>query len=143
MSERKRKGVRIGAYISGMIGNLNHNEIDHILTEVYHAKLHRNCDDMVMLGRSKREIRFLLNTYDRLAAERGLVVKANSFYVPIRQNGKKKKRRWRQRGKRKGNRLSGLRIQSGQYEASEKHQEKVCGWNGPGQVKETKEGNRR
>ena len=98
---------------------------------------------MVMLGQSKREVHFLLNTYDRLAAERGLVVKANSFYAPIRQNGKKKKRRWRQRGKRKGNRLSGLRIQSGQYEASEKHQEEVCGRNDPGKVKETKEGNRR
>lgn len=83
-----------------MIGNLNHNEIDHILTEKYHAKLHRNCDDMAMLGRSRREIRFLLNTYDRLAAERGLVVKANSFYAPLRHYGKKKKKRWRQRGHR-------------------------------------------
>lgn len=80
-----------------MIGNLNHNEIDHILTEVYHAKLHRNCDDMAIFARSKAEARFLLNKYDELAAERGLLVKASSFYAPIRHNGKKKKRK-RKRG---------------------------------------------
>ena len=98
MSKQKRRGVRIGAYISALIGNLNHNEIDHILTEQYGAKLHRNCDDMVMLGRSKAEVRFLLNAYDRLAAERGMVVKANSYYAPIRHHERKKKGRWRRRG---------------------------------------------
>ena len=99
--------MRIGAYISGMIGNLNHNEIDHIMKEVYHAVLHRNCDDMTMLGRSKREVRFLLNEYDRLAAERGLVVKSNSFYAPIKGYGRRKgHRRRRQRGPK--HRLSGV-----------------------------------
>lgn len=89
--------MRIGAYISALIGNLNHNEIDHIMTEVYHAKLHRNCDDMVMLARTKREARFLLNRYDELASERGMEVKSNSFYAPIRHQGKKKGRK-RKRG---------------------------------------------
>ena len=100
MKERRRRGVRIGAYISGMIGNLNHNEIDHILTEKYRAKLHRNCDDMVMFSRSKAEARFLLNKYDELAEARGLVVKSSGFYAPLRHYGKKKKKRWRQRGHR-------------------------------------------
>ena len=142
MNGQEKKGVRIGAYISGMIGNFNHNEVDHIMTEKYRAKLHRNCDDSVMFARSKREARFLLNQYDRLMEERGQVVKASSFYAPIRHNGKKKKRRWRQRGgSRSRNRLSGLRIQPGEYEASEKHKEEVCGGNRPRKEPETAKGN--
>ena len=144
MSGKRRRGVRIGAYISGMIGNLNHNEIDHILTEKYHAKLHRNCDDMTMFGHSRRESRFLLNKYDVLAAERGMIVKCNSFYAPIRHKEKKKHRRWRQRGgSRSRDRLSRVRIQPGQYEASEGHQEEVCRKQGPGSVPKKKKGIRR
>ena len=100
MKERRRRGVRIGAYISGMIGNLAHMEIDHILTERYGVKLERNCDDMVMLARTKGEARFLLNAYDRLAEERGMTVKANSYYAPILHYEKKRHRRKRQRGPR-------------------------------------------
>ena len=98
LSDEQAQKERSANYISALIGNLNHNEIDHILTEQYGAKLHRNCDDMVMLGRSKAEVRFLLNAYDRLAAERGMVVKANSYYAPIRHHERKKKGRWRRRG---------------------------------------------
>lgn len=141
MKGQGKIGVRIGAYISGMIGNLNHNEIDHILTEKYYVKMHRNCDDSVMLARSKGEARFLLNLYDRLAAERGLVVKANSFYAPLKHHGAKKKKRWRQRGRRKSDRLSGVRVQSGQHEAPEVYQDKVCKGHGPGEKQKTKERN--
>lgn len=78
MSGKRRRGVRIGAYISGMLGNLALTEIDHILTEKYGAKIERNCDDIVILARSREEAKFLLNVLDRLADERGMVVKATA-----------------------------------------------------------------
>ncbi len=78
MSGQRRRGVRIGAYISGMLGNLALTEIDHILTEQYGAKVERNCDDYAILARSKDEAKYLLNVLDRLAQERGMVIKASS-----------------------------------------------------------------
>ena len=83
MSGGKRRGVRIGAYISGMLGNLALNEIGHILTEEYGAKIMINCDDIIIIARSKAEDKFLLNVLDRLCEERGIVIKASSYIAPI------------------------------------------------------------
>lgn len=79
----RRQGIRIGSYQSGLIGNLAQDEIDHILTQKYGARVVRNSDDMVILARSKAEARFLLNVYSRLAEERGLTVKASARLRPV------------------------------------------------------------
>ena len=135
--EREKKaGVRIGAYISGMIGNLAHMEIDHILTERYGVKLERNCDDMVMLARTKGEARFLLNAYDRLAEERGMTVKANSYYAPILHYEKKRHRRKRQRGT--GHRLPRICVLEGGCEASQGHKETLRSGDGARQKQKEK-----
>ena len=128
MNEKRRRGVRIGSYASGMIGNLAHLEIDHILTEKYGAKIQRNCDDLVIFGRSKAEVRFLLNVYNRLCEERGMVVKAGSFYGTIKGHGKKKRRK-RQRGP--VHRLSGVPVQSGQPAAAQVDKDKIRKEHGP------------
>lgn len=122
MNEKRRRGVRIGSYASGMIGNLGHLEIDHILTEKYGAKIERNCDDVVIFGRSRQEVRFLLNVYNHLAEERGMVVKANAYYGAIKGYGKKKRRR-RQRGPK--HRLSGVSVQQGQSETPKVDKAKI------------------
>lgn len=130
--------MRIGSYASGMIGNLGHLEIDHILTEKYGAKIERNCDDVVIFGRSKAEIRFLLNVYNRLCEERGMVVKAGSFYGVLEGHGKKKRRK-RQRGPK--NRLSGVSVRDGQPTAQEVDKNKVRKEHGPRQKPPKKKGN--
>lgn len=66
-------------------------------------RLHRYCDDNVMLARSKAEALFLIRAYERESAKVGLVVKANSCIAPIgteTKNGNKKRRK-RKRSKRK------------------------------------------
>lgn len=113
-----------------MIGNLAHLEIDHILTEKYGAKIQRNCDDLVIFGRTKAEVRFLLNVYNHLCEERGMVVKANSFYGAIKGHGKKRRRK-RQRGP--VHRLSGLSVQPGRSEAPEVDKNKIRKEHGPRQ----------
>lgn len=67
--------------------------------------MHRYCDDNVMLARTKGEAKFLLREYNRVSAEYGLVVKANSSISPIGTEVKNenKRRRKRKRSKRKKN----------------------------------------
>ena len=120
--------MRIGSYASGLIGNLAHMEIDHILTEKYGAKIERNCDDMVIFGRSNAEIRFLLNVYNHLCEERGMVVKAGSFYGTIKGHGKKKRRR-RQRGP--VHRLPGVSVLAGEPDAQKVDKAEIRKEHGP------------
>lgn len=107
MKKTRNRGVPIGAYTSQPLGNLAVNRIDHAFKEQYRVKcLHRYCDDNVMLAKSKSEAQFLLRAYDRMSAEMGFVVKADSFAAPIEKENaphEKRKRRKRKRGNRKKN----------------------------------------
>lgn len=84
----KGQGIRIGAYLSGLVGNMALDEVDHIMVQKYGAVIHRHCDDVRILAKSKAEARFLLSEYDRLCGERGLTVKHGSGYRPIPDEGK-------------------------------------------------------
>lgn len=86
------------------MGNFAVSPVDHKFKERYRVKcMHRYCDDSVMLARTKAEARFLLTMYNRESAELGLVVKANSFFAPIREetDGGRRRHRKRKRGKGK------------------------------------------
>ena len=63
----------------------------------------RYCDDTAGVARTKAEAWAQLNEYERMSAEAGFVVKANVIVAPIahRTDGKKKRRRKRQRGHRR------------------------------------------
>ncbi len=50
------------------------------------------------LARTKAEAWAMLNEYDRLSSELGLVVKASAIVAPIAHRGYGKKKRRRQRG---------------------------------------------
>lgn len=102
-NERKR-GVPIGAYTSQPIGNFASNRIAHHMKEKVRAKCYlQYCDDTVCLARTKGEAWKTLNEYERMSAAAGFVVKVSVIVAPIAQrtDGKKKKRRKRQRGHRR------------------------------------------
>lgn len=95
------RGVPIGGYPSQIIGNFSASKIDHHMKEDLHCKCYlRYCDDTVGLARTKAEAWAMLNEYDRISSELGLVVKASYIVAPIahRVYGKKHKKRKRQRG---------------------------------------------
>ncbi len=90
----------IGGYPSQIIGNFSASSIDHHMKEKMRCKCYlRYCDDTAGLARTKGEAWSMLNEYDRISSELGLVVKASYIVAPIAHKvyGKKKRRK-RQRG---------------------------------------------
>lgn len=100
----RKRGVPIGAYTSQPIGNFASDRIAHRMKEEVRVKCYlQYCDDTVGLARTKAEAWKALNAYERMSAEAGFVVKASAIVAPIaeRTDGKKRKRRKRQRGHRR------------------------------------------
>lgn len=62
----------------------------------------RYCDDTSGMCRTKAEAHRQVKAFIEESEKMGLVVKANYVVSMIGHEGKKRKRRWRQRGKRKG-----------------------------------------
>lgn len=86
------------------------------MKEKMHCKCYlRYCDDTMGLARTKAEAWAMVNEYESLSEEKGLVVKAGIIMAPIAhlEHGKGKKKRRRQRSKRPKNRLSGVCVQQG------------------------------
>ena len=70
------------------------------MKEVKHCKCYlRYCDDTTGLARTKAEAWEMVNEYERLSSEMGLVVKAGAIVAPIahKEYGRRKHRK-RQRG---------------------------------------------
>ena len=104
MKSKGRRGVPIGGYPSQPIGNFTSSSIDHYMKEKMHCKCYlRYCDDTMGLARTKAEAWAMVNEYERLSSEKGLVVKAGIIVAPIAhyEYGKHRKKRRRQRSKRK------------------------------------------
>ncbi len=82
-------GVPIGNYLSQYLGNLYLSGLDHFVKERLGVRCYmRYCDDIVILGSSKRELRSAfgaINTYmtDRLK----LTVKGNYQVFPVASRG--------------------------------------------------------
>ena len=90
----------IGGYPSQTIGNFSASRVDHHMKEKMHCKCYlRYCDDTMGLARTKAEAWRMLNEYDRISSELGLVVKASAIVAPIALRGYGKKKRKRQRGR--------------------------------------------
>jgi hypothetical protein len=82
--EKEKRGVTIGSLLSPILANLCVDEICHIFKEVYRVKcLCLNCDDMVMLAKTKSEANFLLRQLDMLSSRQGLIVKHSAVVAPI------------------------------------------------------------
>lgn len=122
---KRKRGLAIGSYTSQPLGNFVISVIDHAMKERMKVKCyHRYCDDTVMLAKSKAESRVLLNEFDKMSFELGLVVKSSAFIAPIqicKNNGKKRKR---QRSRKK-DRLSGLSVHQRQDASSKVNEEKL------------------
>ena len=68
------------------------------MKEKMHCKCYlRYCDDTMGMARTKAEAWAMLNEYDRISSELGLV-EASAIVAPIAHRGYGKKRRKRQRG---------------------------------------------
>lgn len=103
-----KRGVPIGAYISQPLGNFGLTSIDHFMKEVWRLKGYfRYSDDTTGFARTKGEAKRHMRDFIFLTESiTGLVVKASLELAPLAticENGKRKNKRKRQRGKgRKG-----------------------------------------
>lgn len=78
------RGISKGLRSSQFLGNLYHNEIDHRMIEVHGATHYfRFCDDIFMLGESKRELWRLRNSLHTEADKMGLIIKPSERVAPI------------------------------------------------------------
>ena len=118
MKKKGKRGVPIGGYPSQAIANFTVSHIDHYMKEVLRCKCYlRYCDDTLGLARTKAEAWKMVNEYEKLSSECGLMVKASIIVAPIAQDRHekaRKRRRRRQRGGRKKNRLSRICVQQEQ-----------------------------
>lgn len=82
-------GLPIGNYISQILGNLYLSELDHRIKEIHGVKYYyRYCDDLVLLGSSKEQLRTIFRDIQSyLACERGLDVKGNWQIFPVAARG--------------------------------------------------------
>jgi hypothetical protein len=97
-----KRGAPIGDYSSQPVCNLAVNTLDRLVKEKLKCKGYvRYCDDVTGLAFTKAEAKRQLREYIRLSDEMGLVVKADFIISKIATNEKKKKRRWRQRGRKR------------------------------------------
>lgn len=77
-------GISKGLRSSQFLGNLYHNDIDHRMIEEYGAHHYfRFCDDIFILGESKRELWKLRDYLHREAEEIGLTIKPSEKVAPI------------------------------------------------------------
>ena len=83
------KGVPIGSYLSQYFGNFYLSGLDHYIKECLGCKYYvRYMDDMVILGRDKNELRFILNQIQLyLAYYLRLELKGNYQIFPTRIRG--------------------------------------------------------
>ena len=81
-------GIPIGNYLSQYSGNLFLSDIDHWLKEDKRVKYYyRYMDDMIILGRSKRELRKLKEEIEIKLAEKKLKLKSNWQIFPVNNRG--------------------------------------------------------
>lgn len=77
-------GISKGLRSSQFFGNLYHNDIDHRMTDVHGAQYYfRFCDDIFVLGESKRELWRLRNCLHEEADKIGLIIKPSEKVAPI------------------------------------------------------------
>lgn len=77
-------GISKGLRSSQFLGNLYHNDIDHRMIEVYGAKHYfRFCDDIFILGESKRDLWKLRACLHAEADKMGLTIKPSERVAPI------------------------------------------------------------
>lgn len=80
----EEKGISKGLRSSQFFGNLYHNDTDHRMIEKYGAKhYYRFCDDIFILGESKRELWELRDKLHQEAEEMGLTIKPSEKVAPI------------------------------------------------------------
>lgn len=123
MQKKGKRGVPIGGYPSQPIANFTVSHIDHHMKEVLKCKCYlRYCNDTLGLARTKAEAWKMVNEYEKLSSECGLMVKASIIVAPIAKESheKTRKRRRRQRGRGQKNRLSRICIQPKQCPTPEK-----------------------
>lgn len=77
-------GISKGLRSSQFFGNLYHNDIDHLMIDVYKAEYYfRFCDDIFILGESKRELWRLRDCLHTEADKIGLTIKPSEKVAPI------------------------------------------------------------
>jgi hypothetical protein len=97
------RGLPIGDYKSQTFGNLSSCRVDRYMKEVVRCKGYvRYCDDVVGMAHTAEEARHQLEEYIRISEKYGHVVKAGFTISKIaRVEKRKKRRRWRQRGRKR------------------------------------------
>lgn len=79
-----KHGISKGLRSSQFFGNLYHNDIDHRMIDEYGAKHYfRFCDDIFILGESKRDLWKLRDKLHYEAAQIGLTIKPSEKVAPI------------------------------------------------------------
>lgn len=77
-------GISKGLRSSQFFGNLYHNAIDHKMMEAYGAThYYRFCDDVFILGESKRELWRLRDKLHEESARLGLAIKPSERVAPV------------------------------------------------------------
>lgn len=77
-------GISKGLRSSQFLGNLYHNDIDHRMIDVHGARYYfRFCDDIFILGESKRELWRLRDCLHIEADKMGLTIKSSERVAPI------------------------------------------------------------
>lgn len=77
-------GISKGLRSSQFFGNLYHNAIDHKMMETYGAEhYYRFCDDIFILGESKRELWWLRDKLYEESARLGLTIKPSERVAPV------------------------------------------------------------
>lgn len=77
-------GVPIGNYTSQYFNNFYFSDFDHWIKEVKHIKYYfRYCDDMVILGKDKTELRQLLYDIKSYVTTLNVKIKENYQIFPI------------------------------------------------------------
>jgi len=83
------RGVTIGSCIGQILTNMVLTSVDRVMKEVYHVKVyHRHCDDIYMGAKTLEEARYQLNRLDYEMNRLGLVLKATSYYAPMKDEEK-------------------------------------------------------
>lgn len=81
-------GIPIGNYLSQYSGNIFLSDIDHWLKEDQHIKYYyRYMDDLVILGKTKSELRIIKNKLEEKLKEKKLILKDNWQIFPIDYRG--------------------------------------------------------
>lgn len=78
-------GISKGLRSSQFFGNLYHNAVDHQMMEAHGARwYYRFCDDIFILGESKKELWRLRDALHEESARLGLIIKPSEKVAPVR-----------------------------------------------------------